>query len=401
MPGSNKPLSKGKLPGKPAGGRPNTIGLGQRELGELLDRIENPEGQAKDPKRDFVRWPFRETSVRVQIFHPGGVNSWITVACRNISRAGMAILHSSYAHTGTKCRVMLPHPQKGEIAMDGWVTRCTHRSGVVHELGIRFDQHLNVQEFLRPNPFTDWFSLERVNPEDLSGTIVYVEDSDIDRKIVKHFLRQTKLNVMMATSGAEALQCIDESIDLVLVDFHLGDMSGADLAHKLRENGLEVPLIILTCDTQAATADVLGNIRAAAFLAKPVSQDLLLRAIAEFLIVQKTASMGNPQAVVDKGNPALTEGLLLALGQYAKKLDDCVQRSDAPGARTLCLQIAGTAGTVGFKDVSQLATKAAEAVSRSMSVAESISPIRALMAVCRRASERAPAGSNNAKKPAA
>ncbi len=382
-----KPASKTGKP-LPAGGRPNTLGLGQRELADLLDRMEDPDHVGANPKRDFVRWPFRQTSVKVQIFHTGGTTATITVACRNISRAGMSLLHSSYLHTGTKCRVLLPHPERGEMPMDGWITRCNHRVGVVHEIGIRFDQHLDVQEFLRPNPFTDWFSLERVKPEDLTGNVVCVDDSEIDRRIIKHLLRNTALNCVMACSGAEGLTTVDESTDLVLVDYHLGDMSGAEFTNKLRDAGLQVPVIILTCDTQTATAEILGSIQASAFLAKPVSQDLLLRALGEFLIVRKANAEMQPKVGDDTFNSSLTEGLVTALGQYAKRLEDCIERQDATTARTLCLQIAGTAGTVGFKDVSQVATKASEALSRSMSTTESISPIRTLIAVCQRASSK-------------
>lgn len=383
MHSSGRPSHKGKSPGG-SGGRPNTIGLGHRELDELLDRLESPEGQSKNPKRDFIRSPFRQASVKLQIMHPGGVSATITVACRNISRTGIAILHSAYAHTGTKCRILLPHPERGEVPVDGWVTRCSHRSGVVHEVGIRFDQPINVQEYLRADPFSDWFSLERVNPEDLAGTVVYVEDSDIDRKIIRHFLRDTKLNVVTASSGQEAISCIDESVDLVMIDFHLGDMNGGELAAKLRDNGFKSPILILTCDTQSATTDMLEQVRANAFLAKPVNQDQLLRAIGEFLIVQKAAGPAGSRAAVDPSNSALTEGLQTALNQYAKKLEDCVNREDATAARTLCLQIAGTAGTLGVKDVNQLATKAAEALTRSGSVAQAISSVRALIAVCKR-----------------
>lgn len=386
------------LPGKPAnkpgsqniteGGRPNSLGLGQRELGELLDRLEEPDQHGSDPKRDFVRWPFRQTSVKVQILHAGGTPASITVACRNISRTGMSILHSSYLHTGTKCRVLLPLPGKDDISMDGWITRCTHRSGVVHEIGIRFDRHLDVQLFLNPSPFTDWFSLERVKPEDLTGNIVCVDDSEIDRRIVKHFLRDTKLTCTMASSGAEALVAIDDSVDLALLDFHLGDMTGAELARKLRESGLKTPLIIVTCDTDAATPQTLESGDSSAFLAKPISQELLLRAIAEFLVVRKSDRNRNAANVSNAATPALAEEMLSALGQYAKRLEACVESRDATTARTLCLQVAGTAGAVGFKDVNTLATKASEALTRSKSTTESISPLRALIAMCQKVSAR-------------
>lgn len=394
MPGPNPPPSRN--PGKRRGGRLNSIGLGVRELGELLDRFEAPEGASENPKRDFVRWPFREVSIPVQFCHPGGVNSWVTVACRNISRAGIAILHSAYVHTGTKCRLILPHPTKIEVAMDGWVTRCCHRAGVVHEIGVRFDQHLDVQEILRPNPMTDWYSLERVKATDLCGTVVYVEDSDIDCRILKHFLRETKLHIVTAGSGADGLKCVDASIDLVILDYHLGDMTGAEVARALRERGVTAPIILMTCDTLAAK-ETLTESRVNAYVGKPVDQELLLRAIGEFLIVRRAPRV--QRSFAGGVTPTLTKGLVSALGQYAKKLEDCASRSDAPGARTLCMQIAGAAGTAGFKEVSELATRAAEAISRSMSVPESISAIRSLAAACKGAADRATAP--DIKKPAA
>lgn len=366
------------------------MGLGPRELADLLDRFEQPDQDNTKIKRDFVRRAFRQTSVKVQVFHPGGISTKITVACRNLSRAGMAILHSSFVHTGTKVRIHLPHPTRGEQTVDGWVTRCTHRTGVVHEVGIRFEQHLDVREILRPSLFTDWFSLERVNPEDLEGTVLSVDASDVERRIVKHFLRGTRLKLIQVSSAAEALSCLDDSVDLVMTDFHLGDMTGAELASRIRENGMEVPIIILTCDTQSATADVLASAKASAFLAKPTNQDLLLRAIAEFLIVRKPegpATAGGPGGK-DAGNPALTESLIAALGQYAKRLEDCVIRHDAEAARTICLQVAGAAGAIGFKEVAQLAAKAADAILRNRSTSESISALRSVVAACQRTGNR-------------
>ena len=189
MSGQTPPPNSGWTPAP--SGRPNTVGLHERELGELLDRFDAPEAGPGNPKRDFVRWPFRRTSVQVRLIHPSGAITSVSVACRNISRGGVSAIHNAYLHPGTKCRIALPHPQHGHKQIDGQVVRCHHRSGMIHEIGIAFKEPIDVREFIRADPLADCFSLERVKPEELTGTIMVVDASEIDRRIYKHFLRET------------------------------------------------------------------------------------------------------------------------------------------------------------------------------------------------------------------
>src|SRR5262252_1894950 len=112
----------------------NTLGMDLRELSAILDSYDTTEARAGQSNRDFVRWPFRHDSVRVMIVQGGKVVP-IVMACRNISRGGISLLHSAYMHPGTKCVVMLPFPEHGETPTKAWVARCTHRSGVIHEIG--------------------------------------------------------------------------------------------------------------------------------------------------------------------------------------------------------------------------------------------------------------------------
>ena len=71
------------------------------------------------------------------------------MACRNLSQRGIGLLHRSYVHLGTTCSVLLPHPRKGEQEYRGTVVRCLHLSGMVHEIGIRFNgkERLDVEEY--------------------------------------------------------------------------------------------------------------------------------------------------------------------------------------------------------------------------------------------------------------
>ena len=59
--------------------RPNTLGLGDRELNELIDEFVSP----KEPsvfERVFARWPFPTTSVPVKVLHPGGTEVELRLA---------------------------------------------------------------------------------------------------------------------------------------------------------------------------------------------------------------------------------------------------------------------------------------------------------------------------------
>jgi CheY-like chemotaxis protein len=371
----------------PPGGRPNTVGLHERELGELLDRFDGPDAGRADPRRGYVRWPFRRTSVQMRLTHPSGAVTTIQVACRNISRGGMAALHNSYLHPGTRCKVLLPHPEETQRILEGTVVRCTHRSGVIHELGIAFKEPIDPRDYVRPDPLADSFSLEKVNPEDLTGTVMCADGSEIDRRIFRHFLRDTPLKVATAGTVEEAVAQLDDSCELVVADLALA--RDRALIATLRERAA-IPLIIASSDTSPEVRELLRELGADAFLAKPLTQRVLLRAIAEFLVVRRGAKNGKAGvSVPDDVVPHLAQNFVASLADYATRIQDAVKADDATTCRNLCLQIAGTAPAVGLKPLGRLAATAAQLLARSQSVPASTHAIRSLIAACERASARA------------
>lgn len=65
------------------------------------------------------------------------------VQCRNISTGGAAFLHSFYVHPSTKCSLILLRQEKGGIRLGGTVVRCQHLTGIIHDVGMKFDQLLD------------------------------------------------------------------------------------------------------------------------------------------------------------------------------------------------------------------------------------------------------------------
>ena len=121
----------------------------------------------------------------------------------------------------------------------------------------------------------------------MSGkTILYVEDNEFNRKIVRQLLVKTTYRLREAVDGEEGVaSALAAPPDLVLMDIQLPKMSGLDATRQLRNDPrtAAVPIIVVTSfalsgDEQKATAA-----GATAYLAKPYSPRALLAKIREIV----------------------------------------------------------------------------------------------------------------------
>jgi CheY-like chemotaxis protein len=117
-------------------------------------------------------------------------------------------------------------------------------------------------------------------------TILYIEDMIVNRRLVKKCLQTMDYTFVEAEDGHSGLQkARDTQPDLILIDIHMPDMNGFEVAQHLRHiPAMEhVPLVALT-------ADVTGDIEARclksdfnAYLSKPISKSRLLSVIQQLL----------------------------------------------------------------------------------------------------------------------
>lgn len=111
-------------------------------------------------------------------------------------------------------------------------------------------------------------------------SILVVDDDPVIRSVVTQFLEAGGFGAVAAAGGDEALALFEEcSFDLVITDFRMGEVSGADLARRLREIQPFVPVCLMT----GVTADVEPEDYAlfAAVLEKPFEEAELLGVLAE------------------------------------------------------------------------------------------------------------------------
>jgi DNA-binding LytR/AlgR family response regulator len=121
-----------------------------------------------------------------------------------------------------------------------------------------------------------------------SITVLIVEDEIIiANKIGLHLEQFGYVVAGILPRGEQAVRhCRKEPPDILLLDINLkGDLDGIETARVLEKEGIFIPTIYLTANTDPATFERARNTRPHAFLGKPYDQTELHRAIS--LAVQR------------------------------------------------------------------------------------------------------------------
>ena len=110
-------------------------------------------------------------------------------------------------------------------------------------------------------------------------TILYVEDNELNRKIVRDLLRRTTYRLIEAVDGETGIaMALAERPDLVLMDIQLPKVSGIEAMRALRQAPAtaHTPIIAITSFALSGDDQKAKEAGASAYLAKPYSPfDLL------------------------------------------------------------------------------------------------------------------------------
>lgn len=121
---------------------------------------------------------------------------------------------------------------------------------------------------------------ERAPPPGRRKTILFVDDNDLVREVVRAVLEDDGYAVVEARSAEEALAVAgrhDGPIELLLTDLLLPGLGGRELADRLVSLRGGVKVLY----TSAHVDDALGP--GAAFILKPFGADALIRKVREVL----------------------------------------------------------------------------------------------------------------------
>lgn len=120
----------------------------------------------------------------------------------------------------------------------------------------------------------------------MGKTIITVDDSPTMRKMVAFTLRGAGHQVLEASDGCEALNCLkSQQADLVITDVNMPNMDGIELTRQLRAlpGFARTPIVLLTTESDPQKKSLGRAAGATGWIVKPFGQEQLLALVAKVL----------------------------------------------------------------------------------------------------------------------
>ncbi len=109
-----------------------------------------------------------------------------------------------------------------------------------------------------------------------------VEDSPSELELMSHYLDNGDYKIIKSTGAKEAFEiALHNSIDVIITDVVMPEMSGFELCRLLRKNPVTQKLPIIICTSKNQKIDKLWGMKqgASAYLTKPYTRTQLLNTI--------------------------------------------------------------------------------------------------------------------------
>jgi FixJ family two-component response regulator len=107
--------------------------------------------------------------------------------------------------------------------------------------------------------------------------VVVIEDDIASQKTLARVLRTGGYDAATYASAEDFLSSPPQSTPIgLLLDVHLGGMSGLDLQRRLKEEGSTLPIIIITAFDDARSRQQAERLGCVAYLRKPCAAETIL-----------------------------------------------------------------------------------------------------------------------------
>jgi two-component system, NtrC family, response regulator AtoC len=118
--------------------------------------------------------------------------------------------------------------------------------------------------------------------------ILAVDDEPSMLRLLEISLKQADYQPILASDGIEALSILRKGgVDLIISDLHMPGMDGLRLLKKMNEDGLQIPIIIVTAKGEVSSAVEAMKLGASDYIQRPFDLETLEIAIEKALSVSR------------------------------------------------------------------------------------------------------------------
>jgi two-component system, cell cycle response regulator DivK len=120
----------------------------------------------------------------------------------------------------------------------------------------------------------------------MSGIILYVEDNPQNMRLVGKILKHAGYQMIEAPDGLSGIdRAVRDLPDMILMDINLPDIDGLEATSRLKAcpEVAHIPVIALTANAMLGDREKCLSAGCDDYLPKPVSTDVLLRTIEQYV----------------------------------------------------------------------------------------------------------------------
>lgn len=132
--------------------------------------------------------------------------------------------------------------------------------------------------------------------------ILIVDDEASIRKLIKKSLSRENMTIYESENGEQTLELVKKiSFDLIILDVMMEDIDGLEVLKKIRSNGINIPILIVSGRNEDYD-EILGfGIGADDYITKPFSPAVLCARVKAHLR-RKNELVDKPKTTIDIGN---------------------------------------------------------------------------------------------------
>lgn len=365
-----------------------TLHLSDRDKAKLLWAIDQSNQQEVELDKRRLRVSCTNNEAVLTLKSDGGGETKLAVLARNLGRWGAGLVYGRYMHIDSRCALSLQASNGAWHSMLGTVRHVRHVrhiEGTVHEMGMVFDEPIDLSEFVSLSPSEETRYLRELADSiphtegnevvELTNRVLVIDDFASDRKLMSHWLTQAGLLVMTTADARSAMVQIQEQIyDMLLVDYRLGPDNGTALIRDLRENQFTAPIIAMSADESDAVKQGMLDAGANLFMHKPFTAKELAQATYELIGIDAAADtvpIFSEHRNDTEMRPLLTE-FTRGLSRYVDELRDANAQGNYDALESISHRLKGAGKGYGFPIISEQAHELYRALTQDDAQIEAI-----------------------------